>query len=60
MSDERTENKEERALKGKEGNMKFTLQGGREGGDLIVILLERKRLELLNTSSVTDECIHKH
>lgn len=30
MSDERTENKEERALKGKEENMKFTLQGGRE------------------------------
>lgn len=60
MSDERTENKEERALKGREENMKFTLQGGREGGDLIVILLERKRLELLNTSSVTDECIHKH
>lgn len=29
MSDERTENKEERALKGKEKHMKFTSEGGR-------------------------------
>lgn len=40
--------------------MKFTLEGGREVGDLIVILLERKRVELLNTSSVTDECFHNY
>lgn len=38
--------------------MKFTLQRRREVGDLRVTLLERKRVELLNTSSVTDECIH--
>lgn len=45
MSDERTENKgeRERALKGgEEENMKFTLHGGRDGGDLRAELPERR------------------
>lgn len=53
MSDERTENKRRKHLRGKETNIKFTLQGGRKVGDLIAILLGRKRVELLNT--VTDD-----
>lgn len=57
MSDERTENKRREHLRGSRKNMKFTLQRRREVGDLRVILLERKRMELLNMSSVTDECI---
>lgn len=40
--------------------MKFTLQGRREVGDLIVVLLERKRVESLNTSSVRVECFHNY
>lgn len=58
MSDERTENKRREHLRGRRKNTKFTLQGRRRVGDLIVILLEKKRVELLNRSSITDECGH--
>ena len=43
MSDERTENKRREHLKERRETMQLILQGMREGGDLVVILLERKR-----------------